>query len=67
MEPVGVAHTTPSQPKRETGRPSTSATTSSIRSRAAFSTDASFSAQSRCTTPPLLRTSTSMVIRSSTS
>ncbi len=37
--------TTPSQPKVESGRPSTSMTTSSERSRDAFSTDASLSAQ----------------------
>ena len=35
----------PSQPHVDSGRPSTSMTTSSIRSRAAFSTVASFSAQ----------------------
>ncbi len=45
VEPVGVAHTTPSQPQRDSGRPSTSTTTSSIRSREAFSTLASLSAQ----------------------
>ncbi len=67
VEPVGVAHTTPSQPKPDTGRPSTSMTTSSMRSRDAFSTDASLSAQSVCTTRPSLRTRTSSVIRSSTS
>ena len=44
VEPVGVAQTTPSQPQRDSGRPSTSTTTSSIRSRAAFSTLASLSA-----------------------
>ena len=33
VEPVGVAHTTPSQPKRDSGRPSTSTAISSIRSR----------------------------------
>ena len=44
VEPVGVDTTTPSQPKLERGRPSTSMTTSSIRSRLAFSTVASFNA-----------------------
>jgi hypothetical protein len=34
VEPVGVAQTTPSQPQRDSGRPSTSTTTSSIRSPA---------------------------------
>ena len=33
-----MAQTTPSQPQRDSGRPSTSTTTSSIRSRSAFST-----------------------------
>ena len=50
-EPVGVAHTTPSQPHRDSGRPSTSTTTSSIRSRAAFSTLASLRAQVLATAP----------------
>ena len=45
VDPVGVAHTTPSQPNLLSGRPSTSTTTSSIRCRAAFSTLASLSAQ----------------------
>ncbi len=45
MEPVGVDMTTPSHPKVESGRPSTSMATSSIRSRLAFSTVASLSAQ----------------------
>ena len=45
VDPVGVAHTTPSQPNLLSGRPSTSTTTSSIRWRAAFSTLASLSAQ----------------------
>ncbi len=66
MEPVGVAMTTPSQPHRDSGRPSISTTTSSTRSRLAFSTDASLSAQSRCTTSPSMVTVTSTVIRSST-
>ncbi len=39
--------TTPSQPTVDSGRPSTSMTTSSMRSRAAFSTVASLSAQHR--------------------
>lgn len=67
VEPVGVAHTMPSQPKPVTGRPSISRTTSSIRSGETFCTAASLSAQSRCTTAPSLCTRTSMVIRSSTS
>ena len=45
VEPVGVAQTTPSHAHRDSGRPSISVTTSIIRSRAAFSTLASFSAQ----------------------
>src|SRR6185312_3827317 len=45
VDPVGVDITTPSQPKDDSGRPSTSMTTSSIRSRLAFSTVASLSAQ----------------------
>ena len=45
VEPVGVETTTPSHPNVESGRPSTSMTTSSIRSRLAFSTVASLSAQ----------------------
>ena len=63
---MGVEHTTPSQPQRDSGRPSTSVITSTIRSRAAFSTVASFSAQPDTTGAPLLRTVTSIVIRSST-
>ena len=63
---MGVEHTTPSQPQRDSGRPSTSVITSIIRSLAAFSTVASFSAQVDASTVPLLRTVTSMVIRSST-
>ena len=66
VDPVGVAHTTPSQPQRDSGRPSTSVTTSSIRSRAAFSTVASFRAQVCATTAPSCWTVTSTVIRSST-
>ncbi len=45
VEPVGVAQTTPSQPHRDSGRLSISTTTSSIRSRAAFSTLASLTAK----------------------
>ncbi len=44
VEPVGVDTTMPSQPNDDSGRPSISITTSSIRSRLAFSTVASFSA-----------------------
>jgi len=66
VEPVGVEHTTPSQPQRDSGRPSTSVITSTIRSRAAFSTVASFSAQVDTMAEPSLRTVTSIVIRSST-
>jgi hypothetical protein len=40
-----VDTTTPSQPKLDSGRPSISTTTSIMRSRLAFSTVASFSAQ----------------------
>src|SRR5215218_7887603 len=58
VEPVGVAQTTPSQPQRERGRPSTSTTTSSIRSRAAFSTLASLSAKVLVTSSPSRRTET---------
>ena len=65
MDPVGVAQTTPSQAQRDSGRPSTSVTTSIIRSLATFSTLASFSAQVLVAVP-LCRTVTSMVIRSST-
>ena len=52
VDPVGVAMTTPSQPKVDNGRPSISTVTSSIRSRAAFSTVTSFSAQLRAITSP---------------
>ena len=65
VEPVGVANTTPSHPHRDSGRPSTSITMSSIRSRAAFSTLASFSAQVVAVTSPFARTVTSIVIRCS--
>ena len=47
VDPVGVAQTMPSPPQRDSGRPSTSTTTSSMRSRDAFSTVTSLSAQSR--------------------
>ena len=71
VDPVGVAITTPSQPIVDTGRPSTSVTTSSIRSRLAFSTVASLTAKVRAISVrspsrPTL-TTTSRVIRSSTS
>ena len=66
VDPVGVAHTTPSQPHRDTGRPSTSATTSIIRPREAFSTLASLRAHSRATTAPSRTRTTSRLIRSST-
>src|SRR6476661_3533085 len=52
VEPVGVAQTTPSQPHRDNGRPSISTTTSSIRSRDAFSTLASLSAHDVQTSRP---------------
>ena len=65
VEPVGVAQTTPSQPQRDSGRPSISTTTSSIRSRAAFSTLASLSANDSQTTSPSRCTLTSSVLRSS--
>ena len=66
VDPVGVAHTTPSHPHRDSGRPSISVTTSIIRSRATFSTLASFSAQVVAVTVPFCRTVTSTVIRCST-
>ncbi len=66
VEPVGVAQTTPSQPQRDSGRPSTSMMTSITRSRAAFSTDTSLSAQPRANSVPSSETTTSSVIRSST-
>ena len=66
VEPVGVAQITPSQPNADTGRPSTSSTTSRIRSRMLFSTVASLSAQVRASTSPLARATASIVIRSST-
>src|ERR1700722_14056378 len=58
VDPVGVANTTPSQPQRDNGRPSTSMTRSSIRSLAAFSTVASLRAQVAAICPPLIRTAT---------
>ncbi|CAM5740061.1 hypothetical protein SHIRM173S_05570 [Streptomyces hirsutus] len=58
----------PSQPNPVTGRPSISSTTSSIQLGAdTFCTAASFSAQSVCTMVPFWCTTTSTVIRSSTS
>ena len=66
MDPVGVAITTPSHPKLLSGRPSTSMATSTIFSRLPFSTEASFRAQSWCSTRRSLHTCTSMAIRSST-
>ena len=41
VEPVGVETSIPSQAQRDSGRPSTSTSTSSIRSRAAFSIETS--------------------------
>ena len=67
VEPVGVAITMPSQPQVDRGRPSISTTTSSMRSREAFSTVTSFSAQSGDHRAPLSLALTSRVIRSSTS
>src|SRR5690606_9404374 len=52
VDPVGVETTIPSHPKLDSGRPSISITTSIIRSRLAFSTVASLSAQVSYTTPP---------------
>ena len=46
-------HSTPSQPNADSGRPSTSSTISSIRSRLLFSTVASLSAQLRAISSPL--------------
>src|SRR4051812_34279491 len=66
VDPVGVANTTPSQPHLERGRESTSMPTSSIRSRLAFSTEASFKAHPLVTTRSPTSTVTSIVIRSST-
>lgn len=64
VDPVGVANSTPSHPHSLNGRPSTSATTSIIRSRAAFSTLASLSAHEVDSSSPLRMTLTSSVIRS---
>src|SRR3954469_20457343 len=44
VDPVGVATITPSHPHRDSGRPSTSATISTIRWRCDFSTEHSLSA-----------------------
>ena len=66
MDPVGVASTTPSQPKEEIGALSTEMTTSSIRSRLDFSTEASFSAQVWATRASSAKTLTSIARRSST-
>ena len=54
-----MAQSTPSQPNADTGRPSTSSTTSRIRSRLLFSTVASLSAQVRASTSPLVRATAS--------
>ncbi|CAB4550180.1 unannotated protein [freshwater metagenome] len=64
VDPVGVDMTTPSQPKLESGCPSISRTTSSIRSLAFFSTVASFRAQVLKTSWPSTKTATSRVSRS---
>src|SRR5690242_20644587 len=66
VEPVGVAQTTPSQPYRDSGRPSTSTSTSSIFSRAPFSTVTSLSAHDRAISSPSHSAVTSTVSRSST-
>ncbi len=66
VDPVGVAATTPSHPQRESGRASTSTSTSSILSRLDFSTEASLSAQVRAHSTPSRVTTTSRVVRSST-
>ena len=50
VDPVGVATSIPSQAQRDSGRPSTSTSTSSIRSRAAFSIDTSLIAYEDQTT-----------------
>ena len=50
---MGVEQTTPSPPQRDSGRPSISMITSITRSRAAFSTVASFSAQVDAMTCPV--------------
>ena len=68
VEPVGVDISTPSQAQRDSGRPSTSTSTSSIRSRDAFSTDTSLTAYEDHTTAPVThsRSTTSIVERCST-
>ncbi len=66
MEPVGVAHSTPSHPNASTGRPSTSITESITRSGLFFSTLASLSAHVSVRTAPFHVALTSIVIRSST-
>lgn len=66
MEPVGVARTTPSQPKAVSGELSTETTTSSIRSRWDFSTEASLRAHVRATSRPSTCTTTSRAMRSIT-
>ncbi|SKU30897.1 Uncharacterised protein [Mycobacteroides abscessus subsp. abscessus] len=57
---------TPSHPKADTGRASTSSTTPSTPSRGPFSMLTSLSAQPRSATSSPIRTSTSSVIRVST-
>ena len=52
VDPVGVAHSRPSQPKRSSGRSSTATAISSIRSRLVRSSDASLSAHVRAVTVP---------------
>ena len=66
VEPVGVAHTTPSHSQRDNGRPSTSTIRSSIRSSGAFSMETSLSAQVCTTSTPLSRIRASTVMRCST-
>src|SRR5215213_434391 len=66
VEPVGVATSTPSHPKADTGRPSTSSTAPRTPRRGPFSRLASLRAQPRLTIRPSTRTTTSSVIRSST-
>ena len=66
VDPVGVAATTPSQPQRDSGRPSTSTTTSNMRSRTPFSTEASLRAQPVPSSSPSRVAVTSRVRRSST-
>ena len=67
VEPVAVAVTTPSHPNDESGRPSTPSTTSIMRSRCAFSTVASLSAQPTSGSgSPGRYARTSTIVRSST-